>query len=115
MRNPYIARMLKYYRKKNELSVQSVANSLKERTGNDISPKTIYGWENGASQPNADVLMHLCELYEIHDILETFGYENNSPLKYLHDTITKDEIEMIEAYRAHPELHDAIKRLLDCE
>ena len=36
--------------------------------------KTIYGWENGNSQPNADTLMTLCGYYHIENILETFGY-----------------------------------------
>ena len=115
MRNPDIARMLKYYRKINNLSVKTVAADLEERMGNNISTKTIYGWENGISQPSADVLMHLCEIYEINDVLEAFGYENNSQEKRFFDTMTKEEIAILESYRAHPELHDAIKRLLEFE
>ena len=115
MRNPDIARMLKYYRKKNKLSVQEVAAGLEKRIGNSISTKTIYGWENDISQPSADILMHLCEIYEINDVLEAFGYENNSQEKRFFDTMTLEEIAILEAYRAHPELHDAIKRLLDYE
>lgn len=114
MRNPYIARMLRYYRNKMNWTVQDVADNLSKRTNESYATKTVYGWENGTSQPKADTLMHLCEIYEIHDVLETFGYENNSPQKRLCDTITEDEIAVITAYRAHPELHDAIKRLLEC-
>mgnify|MGYP002509253166 FL=1 len=31
------------------------------------APKTIYAWEHGTTQPSADTLMLLCELYGIED------------------------------------------------
>ena len=115
MSNPNIARILKYYRKKNNLSVQNVADSLSERSHNSVSPKTIYGWENGTSQPTADTLMYLCELYQIHDVLTTFGYEGDTSKREFLASITEEEIQLIEAYRTHPDLHDAIKRLLELD
>ena len=69
MKNPNIATMLKYYRKLNELSVNDVSEQLKQHN-NFAAPKTIYGWETGHTQPDADTLMLLCELYHIEDVLE---------------------------------------------
>lgn len=42
MKNPNIARVLKYYRKLNEISVNDVSNILRENN-NYAAPKTIYG------------------------------------------------------------------------
>lgn len=68
-----IAKVLKDYRKKTGLSATEVVNklSLYDRT---VSPKTLYGWESGHSQPDADILLLLCNIYGINDILRAFGY-----------------------------------------
>ena len=62
MKNPKIAEKLKEYRKINHLSVDEVAAYLREKNI-DVATKTIYGWENGQTQPSADNLMHLCRFY----------------------------------------------------
>ena len=74
MKNPKIAAMLKYYRKLKKLSVENVAAYLQDN-GIPVASKTIYGWESGQTQPDADTLMYLCKLYEIKDVLGTFGYK----------------------------------------
>lgn len=71
MKNANIAKVLKEYRKQNQLSVNDVVVCLSEKDLN-VSPKTIYGWESGQSQPDADTLMLLCEIYNITDILGCF-------------------------------------------
>lgn len=53
MKNPNIARALRYYRKLNNLSVDEVSDYLNAQNI-PAKSKTIYGWENGNSQPNAD-------------------------------------------------------------
>lgn len=109
MKNPNIALVLKQYRKLRNLTVQQVADILAEH-GYHFAPKTIYGWESGATQPDADTLMFLCELYEIKDILSAFGYreaqENIFPLS----TLEKD---LIQKFRSHPEMQEAVIKLLD--
>lgn len=50
MKNPVIAKMLKYYRKANNLSVDDIAAYLDE-CGISVANKTIYGWESGQTQP----------------------------------------------------------------
>ena len=68
-----------------------------------VATKTIYGWESGQAQPDADTLLVLCEIYNIDDILGTFGYSNK---KQFH--ITNHERELIEKYRQHPELQEDV-------
>ena len=48
MKNEYIPRVLKEYRKRNQLSVNDVSILLRERSM-EVAPKTIYGWESGVS------------------------------------------------------------------
>lgn len=66
--------MLRYYRKLRNMSVSDVAESLAENDIN-VAIKTIYGWENGTTQPDADTLLFLCKIYGIENILGTFGYK----------------------------------------
>lgn len=112
MKNPRIASTLKYYKKLNELSVNEVADIFKEHH-NEVAPKTIYGWESGNTQPDADTLMFLCELYHIENILEAFGYKEISPNSSFH--INDFERKLVENYRENVEIQPAIKRLLQLE
>lgn len=112
MKNPNIATMLKYYRKLNNLSVNEVSDILKEHH-NAAAPKTIYGWESGHTQPDADTLMFLCELYHIENILETFGYQ--TPTGDGNLTLTRKEKKLILQYRKSPEMQPAIDKLLQLD
>lgn len=107
MKNETIAKVLKESRKQNALSVRNVAARLESKSLM-VAEKTIYGWENGQSQPNADTLLVLCEIYNINDILGTFGYKDNPSME-----ITNFEKTMILHLRQHPEMVEAIKKLLD--
>ncbi len=111
MKNPNFSRVLKYYRKLNNLTVPEVSNLFRER-GSEIATKTIYGWESGQSQPSADCLMFLCELYHIENILETFGYQNTESEPLLLSSIEKS---IIKGLREHPEYQTVILKLLDLE
>ena len=108
MSKEHIGKILREYRRKNKLSVKDVAVKLK---GYDItiSPKSIYGLENGQTQPNAETLLILCELYHIEQILFTFGYTNRAG----NYAISEYENRLLKQYRAQPEMHDAIHKLLD--
>lgn len=110
MKNPNIAQVLKQYRKLNEISVNDVSNILKENN-NYAAPKTIYGWESGQTQPDADTLMFLCDLYGITNVLETFGYQEKN-----HSTpllLSPKERKLISEYRKHKDMQPAVDRLLD--
>lgn len=54
--------------------------------------------------------MILCDIYHINDVLKEFGYTDRASF-----TITKSEQELIKKYREHPELHEAIHKLLDLD
>jgi len=110
MKNPNIAEMLRYYRKLNKYTVKDVSEIL---ISNDVkaAEKTIYSWELGTTQPSADTLMMLCDIYNVPNVLETFGYSNS---KRDYDfTCTENEVELLKQYRNHPEMHNAIHQLLD--
>lgn len=102
-----IAKVLKEYRKKNQYSVKDVASML-ENHSLTVAEKTIYGWESGQTQPDADTLLILCEIYNINDILGTFGYSTGESFH-----ITRHEQELILSYRDNPELQLAVDKLLD--
>lgn len=106
MRNEYIPKVLKEYRKKNHYTVTDVALMLRERSI-DVAPKTIYGWESGQANPSADALLTLCELYNVTDILSAFGYAGAENFH-----VTASERALIESYRRHPELQEAVDILL---
>lgn len=107
MKNNKIAKVLKAFRKKNNYTVNDVALFL-EKKDVKVAPKTIYGWESGQSQPDVDTLLVLCELYNITDILATFGYVEKSTFQ-----LTTLEKELVLEFRKHPPMQDAVRKLLD--
>lgn len=112
MENTNIGRVLKYYRKLRNLSVAHVSEYLSEKHF-PAAPKTIYGWENGHSQPDTDTLLLLCNLYEIEDILTAFGYGTKQPDMHVH--LTAQEEILIRQYRNHPELQSAVNKIPDID
>ena len=110
MKNPLIAERLKFYRKKNNLTVPQVSELLSETQ--PVAEKTIYGWESGHTQPDADTLLRLCCIYHIDDILEIFGYKPPKKATFNQTTHEKD---LIIEYRNHPDMQKAIQRLLEIE
>jgi transcriptional regulator with XRE-family HTH domain len=68
-----IAKVLKESRQKTGLSAKEVIEKLSLHDIK-VSPKTLYGWENGHSQPGADTLLLLCDIYGVDDIMRAFGY-----------------------------------------
>lgn len=62
----------------------------------------------GQTQPDADTLLVLCKIYKIDNILETFGYQPPSEELFL----SKEEHELIQKYRQHEEMQNAVKKLL---
>lgn len=111
MKNERIPIILRYYRTLNHLSVKQVSKLL--GSYNVVAaPKTIYAWERGTTQPSADTLMLLCELYGIDDVLQTFGYKDTKSTKS-ELSFTLEEKSLIIQYRKHPEMHLAVRKLLD--
>ena len=67
-----IAEVLKQGRKTKRYSVEDVSKLLLVKYAIKISGKTLYSYETGHRQPDADLLMALCEIYGIDDIMEAF-------------------------------------------
>lgn len=78
MPNKNIGSTLKLKRIEKGLSVEQVSSALVAQ-GFKASPKTIYGWEAGNSQPTPDIFLTMCALYEIADILTAFNYTTKEP------------------------------------
>ncbi len=88
------------------MSKQAIAQNLKrlrERTGltaDEVglkigkSGKTVNAWENGRGQPDADILISLCQIYNVDNILAEF----NSALKSQYD-LSHSEQNVIKKYR----------------
>ncbi len=110
IRNQNIGRILRQYRQQNSFTVTDVANQLKTEE-KFVSPKTIYGWENGHAFPDADTLLKLCNIYGIHNLLSTFGYNDLPSSSTL--SLSEKEQQLICRYRSMPELQPAIDKLLD--
>ncbi len=111
MKNELIGKMLREYRKQNNLTVKKVAEKLTEHN-HPVAGKTIYGWENGNTQPDADTLLLLCDLYNIENVLETFGYHTDDNVPVI---LNAKELELLSAYRNNLEMQDAVHRLLGIE
>ena len=60
----YVAGILKAKRKQLKLSVKYVIEQL-HQYDLDISDKTLYSWESGHRQPDADSFLALCDIYGI--------------------------------------------------
>lgn len=109
MKNPNISKVLKAYRKANKYTVNDVVLRL-EKNNLPVAAKTVYGWESGQTQPDADTLLVLCKIYKIENILKTFGY-NNSETEDL--ILSDEEQELIRKYRENVPMQPAVKKLLN--
>lgn len=101
-----LAARLKELRRASGLTAKQVGNMLGK------SEKTVSGWENNRSQPDAETLIKLCDIYRVKDILETFEMKEKAPddeaqrkrleaerkqlldqIAYLMDQMTEEELE----------------------
>ena len=75
--NNNIASVLKSKRKELGLSVKEVVELLNAHNML-ISAKTLYGWESGHRQPDADTFILLCQIYGINSLEESFPNPTNT-------------------------------------
>ena len=76
-----IAQVLKECRKRSNLSVEEVSDSLVNLYQIDMAPRSLYSYESGHRQPDADLLMALCEIYGVTDIAGAFKEPNENEKK----------------------------------
>ena len=67
-----IAEVLMARSKAKKYSTEDVSKLLLANYAIKISAKTLYSYETGHRQPDADLLMALCEIYGIENIMEAF-------------------------------------------
>lgn len=105
MSKQYIASVLKRLRLQSGLTADEVGKMVGK------SGKTVNGWENARSQPDADMLLKLCDIYAVDDILHEFnGIKatiNNEQL-----LLTAHEKKVVVAYREKPDMQSAVDKLL---
>ena len=70
MSREFIAQKLKELRQKSGLTADEVGKRIGK------SGKTVNAWENNRGQPDAEILIALCDIYEVDDILKNFGKIN---------------------------------------
>ena len=97
-----IGERISEFRKERKLTQKQLAEKL------GISSNLVSNWEQGINRPGADILAALCAALEV------------SPSELLDVTLTEDEFsrqerELIRAYRSKPELQHAVNVLLGIE
>lgn len=92
-----IGKLLRSRRNELNLSSEEVVNKL-EAYGFKITPKTLYNWENGIRQPNADTFLILCKIYKIKNSLQYFGFSSIITTS----EFSESEKELIRKYRELP-------------
>lgn len=70
MSREYVAKTLKRLREQSGLTADQVGKLVGK------SGKTVNAWENNRGQPDAEILMQLCDIYNVTDVLAEFR-ENN--------------------------------------
>ena len=84
----YMAIKLKEFRNANHLSVEQVGEYVGK------SGKTISAWEVGRGQPDADMLVLICRLYNV-DISDFYFVGSDDEAQVL----TPDEERLVSSYR----------------
>lgn len=111
MKHEKIAKILRQYRKQQHMSVQDVVVRLNQEEVN-VSPKTVYAWENGTTQPDIGTMLLLCRIYQIENLQQLMETAPEHTAGGIPVLLSEAESDFIQKYREHPEMHDAIQKLL---
>ena len=88
-----VSSLIKSKRKELDYSVKDVVSKLSKR-GIDVSEKTVYGWESGHRQPDADTFLILCDIYQIANLSDEISSSKENEI------ISTNEQKVIKKYRA---------------
>ena len=97
-----IGQILKGLRVRAGMTQKEVAEAIGRKQ------QVIGHWETGYSQPDANTLFVLCDMYNA-DINEAFGFTSKKV------NLNKHEQSVIDAYRNNPDMQTAVDRLLKVE
>lgn len=110
-----IATLLKQLRKTSGYQIEYVCQEL-AKVGCVINKKTIYGYENAVSTPNADIFLELCRIYHCENPLDILSPNlmTSEEMKLVSDfrclddeskefikTVLKHELDMMDKIIAH--------------
>lgn len=105
MSREYIAKSLKRLREAVGLTADEVGAKIGK------SGKTVNAWENNRGQPDAEMLMVLCDLYKVDNILAEFSEEDAKQTKIV---LSEHETDVMLSYRKQPiSVQAAIDKMLD--
>lgn len=93
-----IANLLRMKRKERKMSAKSVTDALAEY-GIAISPKTLYGWEGGFRQPDADTFLVLCEIFGIQSFSEIPPVNDDTIPEDTSQALTDSEKVLLKSFR----------------
>ena len=93
-----LANRLKFFRERAGMTIYEVGSRIGK------SGKTVSAWEKGRGQPDADMLITLCDLYDISSIAELLGQKEEQPQISAGLQLSPLEEEIVEAYRAAPDV-----------
>lgn len=82
-----IAALLKQYRQQAGLTVREAGKLLGK------SNQTVSAWEQGRGQPDADMFLKLCEIYNVESVSVFFGEAPRDPV------LSADEQKLLESWR----------------
>lgn len=104
MSREQIAKTLKRLRIESGLTADEVGEAIGK------SGKTVNAWENNRGQPDAEILIKLCDIYKVDNILKEFSGDTANSLN-----LTEHEQNLILAYRDNKDMQPAVDRLLKIE
>ena len=84
--------ILKKLRKAKNLTQKEVGESIGR------AHTTVATWESGHAQPPADMLFALCQLYDVKDVMATFGIGSNKPIHSTRTTENDDDLSIDTAW-----------------
>lgn len=106
MSRDYIASTLRRLREATGLTADQVGELVGK------SGKTVNAWENNRGQPDAEMLMTLCDIYHVENILAEFNPQKiENPIAGL----SPHEVKVITSYRSQPDMQKSVDRLLGVE
>lgn len=98
-----IAKNLLFYRKKNGLTQKQFAELL------GVKGSSVSNWENGTNSIDIETLFNACGILNV-DINKMYGVDDSNDFD-----CSKHEKNIIISYRNHPEMQDAVDKLLGVE
>lgn len=93
MSRQYIAETLKRLRENSGMTADEVGAIVGK------SGKTVNAWENNRGQPDAEMLMKLCDIYNVDNILSEFNPVKKSKNQNGSKKLSQDEEIVIDKYR----------------